>query len=338
MKFRLVDGQGRKVAVGDDIVRLKRELGSKGQEDFAHIPTSGLEREGITRWDFETLPESVDLNRGGIRLRGYPALVDQGDSVAIRVLDAEETAAQAIRDGLRRLIMLHLGADLRYLRKNLPGLNRMRLQYAKAPQPEQPAGGKPADLADELLALILDLTFVEGEPPLRTREQFEQRLNASRPRLMRVAEEVCALAGRILEQYHAVRKRLAGITQVNWMPSVLDIREQLDGLVFRGFLQQIPYEHLKEYPRYLKAVDMRAEKLFHAAGRDQERMREMACLYRKWKERSAAARAAGRRDPRLEQIRWLLEELRVSLFAQQLGTAVPVSLKRIETRWKEAGL
>jgi ATP-dependent helicase HrpA len=338
MKFRLVDGQGQQLAVGDDIQRLKEQFGSKGQEVFAHIPTSELERDQITRWGFDALPETVDLTRGGIRLRGYPALVDRGDSVAIRVLDSAENADRAMREGLRRLIMLHLGADLRRLRKNLPGLDRMRLQYAKAPQLEPAPDGKPLDLADELIVLILDLTFVEGQPPLRTREGFEQRLADNRSRLITVSGEVCELAGRVLEQYHANRKRLAGIAQVNWMPSVLDIREQLDGLVFRGFLQQIPFEHIEDYPRYLKAAKMRAEKLFHAAGRDHERMREMAPLYRRWKERLEAVRAAGRQDPRLEEIRWLLEELRVSLFAQQLGTAVPISVKRIEARWRELGL
>jgi len=119
---------------------------------------------------------------------------------------------------------------------------------------------------------------------------------------------------------------------------VMDMREQLDELVFRGFLQQIPYEHLKDYPRYLKALAMRAERLSLAAGKDLQRLRELAPFYARWKERVKAAREAERRDPRLDEIRWMLEELRVSFFAQQLGTAYPVSLKRIETRWKQLGL
>jgi ATP-dependent helicase HrpA len=122
------------------------------------------------------------------------------------------------------------------------------------------------------------------------------------------------------------------------MPSVLDLSVQLDALVFRGFLQQVPFAQLKEYPRYLKAAEQRAEKLLHAAGRDQQRMAEMAALLAKWQERSTAARTAGRSDPRLDEIRWMLEELRVSLFAQQLGTAYPVSVKRVEARWRELGL
>ncbi len=350
MKVRLVGADGRTLASGEDLLALKRKHG----DAVAAVPPpvgngrDGIERDGITRWDFGTLPSHIDRSQGGIRLRGYPALVDAGDSVAIRVLDAEHTAERAMRAGLRRLIMLTLGQDLRYLRRNLPGLDRMRLQYAKAPQAASPPAGegpqavvqdgKPSDLADELLALILDLTFTQGQPPLRDQAAFDARIAACKGRLMPTAGEVCELAARILDAYQGLRKRLAGITQVNWMPSVLDLREHLDSLVFRGFLEQVPFDRLKEYPRYLKAAEQRAEKLFHAAGRDQQRLAELKPVLEQLHERQAAAQAAGRVDPRLEEIRWMLEELRVSLFAQQLGTAYPVSVKRIQARWRELGL
>jgi ATP-dependent helicase HrpA len=338
MKFRLVDDQGSQVAQSEDFAGLRRRYGGEGQRQFATIPSGSLEREGIKRWDFDALPESLDLERGGIRLRGYPALVDEGGSVAIRVLDSEEGAVMAMRAGLRRLLMLHFGSDLRYVRKNLPGLDRMRLQYSNAPKPPGLDESKSADLADELIALILDLTFLEDRPPIRDRRAFEERLEKNRLRLMSLAGDVCGIAGKILAQYQALRRQLADITQIAWMPSVMDMREHLDTLVFRGFLQQIPYEHLKDYPRYLRALEARVEKLFHAAAKDQQWMREMAPLHKKWQERSAAAMEAGRHDARLDEIRWMLEELRVSLFAQQLGTAYPVSVKRIEARWRELGL
>jgi ATP-dependent helicase HrpA len=338
MKFRLVDEQGKQVAQGDDLAGMKQRYGGEGQQIFARVPSSDLEREGVKRWDFGDLPAALDLDRGGIRLRGYPALVDTGNSVAIRVLDSEEGAARAMRDGLRRLLMLHLGSDLRHLRKSLPGLGPMRLQYAKAPKTRGEGGSNPADLADELVALILDLCFVEGQPAIRDQETFEARLAHNRPRLMSVARDVCTLAEKVLAQYQSIRKRLADVTQINWMTSVLDMTEHLDALVFRGFLRQVPYRHLRDYPRYLKALGVRAEKLQHAAGKDQQRMREMAALQEKWRERSAAARQAGRRDSRLDEIRWMLEELRISFFAQQIRTAYPVSIKRIEGRWKELGL
>jgi ATP-dependent helicase HrpA len=233
--------------------------------------------------------------------------------------------------------MLSLGAEMRRLRQGLPALARMRLQYTLAPPAPEDDGPAP-DLADELLALILDLTFTQGQPPIRDQATFAARLAAHRGRLATVAGEVARLAGGILGQYQALRKRLADITQVHWLDAVKDVRAQLDGLVFRGVLGRTPYERLKDYPRYLRAAEQRLDRLLHAAARDRERMQELAPLARRWAERAAAMHAAGRRDPRLEEIRWMLEELRVSLFAQQLGTAYPVSIKRIEGRWKELGL
>jgi len=349
MKVRLVDDTGQVIATGADPVELKRAHGGQGQHSFAQIPASGLEQEGLRRWTFGELPEQVDLTRAGIRLRGFPALVDLGDSVAIRVLDSAESAATATRVGLRRLFMLHLGADLRVLKKGLGGLDRMRLQYAKAPRIAETPAGRAADgpgpaqvrepdLADELIALILDLTFVEGLEPIRTQAAFEQRLRERKGRIMTTAQEVCTLVAAILDAYHGLRASLAAITQVNWEGAVQDLRAQVDRLVFRGFLLVVPYVHLKEYPRYLKAAEQRTERLRFAAARDQQRMTEFADLERRWRERSAAAARTGRADPRLEEIRWLLEELRVSLFAQQLGTTAPVSVKRIEARWRELGL
>jgi ATP-dependent helicase HrpA len=271
--------------------------------------------------------------------------------VAIRILDSPEGAALAMRCGLRRLFGLQLGAELRRLRKDLPGLDRLRLQYAKAPHSSRAqvggselgashgkGGARGPDLADELIALILDLSFLEGLPPIRQEGAFEQRLAERRGRLAGTAREVCELAARILDAYQSLRGRLGAIHQVNWLDSVRDIRAQLDALVFRGFLQEVPFEHLKDYPRYLKAAEQRAEKLHHAAGRDQQRMAEMAGIQSRWRERSRAAESTGRRDGRLEEIRWMLEELRVSLFAQRLGTAYPVSVKRIQGRWRELGL
>ncbi len=377
MKFSLVDESGRRLAMGDDYAQLKRQFGGSGRQAFAAIPSQGLEREGLTRWDFGELPEAVDLVRAGIKLRGYPALIDQEDSVAVRVLDSREGANLAQRAGLRRLFMLSLAVEVRQLRRNLPGLDRLRLQYAKAPVlglapssesapgsasrpkprsatrpgagpwsvsgpgPAQgPAEPKPKlmDLADEVLAMIIDLTFLEELPPIRDRAAFEARLASRRGHLAQVASEVLALVGRILDDYQALRQGLVGITQVNWMPSVLDLKDQLDSLIFRGFLLEVPYARLKDYPRYLKAARERLDKLFHAAGRDQQQLRELTPLLDKWRERAAAVQAAGRHDPRLDEIRWMLEELRISFFAQGIGTAYPISLKRLEARWKELGL
>nr|WP_245832063.1 DUF3418 domain-containing protein [Solemya velesiana gill symbiont] len=137
MNFHVLDEKGKRIAADRDLAALKRKHGGKGGESYHKLPDSGLEREGIIDWDFGPLPESIEMKRSSIKLRGFPALVDRGDSVAIRVLDSEQNARRAMHEGLRRLFMLKLSADMRYLRRNLPGLERMRLQYAKvatAPQ------------------------------------------------------------------------------------------------------------------------------------------------------------------------------------------------------------
>lgn len=339
MNFQVLDEKGKQIDAGRDLIILKKRHGGKGGESYHSLPDSGLEREGLTDWDFATLPETVEMSRGGIKLRGFPALIDEGDSVALRVLDSQLNAEKASRAGLRRLYMLKLAKDIRYLRRNLKGLEKMRLQYAKAASPSIgfTMQGKQG-LEGELVALIVDLTFVEGLPEVRDESSFKARIEERRGELMALTNEATVLLGKILSQYQQVRKALSAATQINWMLSVSDMNQQLDRLVFQGFLQHTPYQQLKQLPRYLKALAMRIEKLQHAASRDQQLVREMQSLFQQWQTRDEKYRESGKIDERVEEMRWQFEELRVSLFAQELGTAYPVSLKRIEKRWKALGL
>jgi ATP-dependent helicase HrpA len=335
LRVRVVDAQGKTLGAGRDLPLLQRTYTGQGGEMAQHtLPTTGLEREGLHDWDFDELPEAVDTEGGGIRLRGFPALVDEGDSVAVRLIDSAPNAEAAHHAGLRRLIMLKLAKDIRYLRKNLPNLAQMRLQYAKAAGGDAQAG----DLADQLVALIVDLTFLVDRPDIRTRTAFEDRVAQGKGQLMSQANAACQLVAEILQAYQQVRKRLAGITQINWLASLNDMREQLDGLVYQGFLQQVPYGQLTHYPRYLKALALRIDKLAHAAARDQQQLHELQPVVEEWRSRAAQVKNKGQVDPRLEEIRWMLEEWRVSLFAQELKTAYPVSAKRIRARWRELGL
>ncbi|MCB1763402.1 MAG: DUF3418 domain-containing protein, partial [Gammaproteobacteria bacterium] len=142
----------------------------------------------------------------------------------------------------------------------------------------------------------------------------------------------------ILTIYHQVRNRLSESNRINWMTSLADIRQQLDQLVYRGFLQHTPYVQLKQLPRYLRAIEMRLDKLPYAAARDQKLLGEMQEAYQLWQQREEKYRLEGKLDERIEELRWSFEELRISLFAQELGTAYPVSLQRIQKRWRELGL
>jgi len=339
MNFRILDEKGKTVTEGRDLSGLKKEYGGKAEASFRRLPASDFEQDDIKDWDFGELPDELPLKRGGVQMKGFPALVDQGDAVALRVIDSRPKAERVMRAGLRRLIMLKLAKEIRYLRKNLPDLKAMRLQYAnaaKAPHGLELETG--SELEDELVVLVVDLAFLEGQPPIRDGEAFAARIAADKGRLVGIANEACRLVSCILEEYQQVRRTLMGSTPVNWVPMVSDMKQQLDRLVFRGFLAQTPWPELQHFPRYLKAIAKRRDKLSHAAARDLQQMELMQPLHQQWLEKDEQRRKEGRLDVRLEELRWAFEELRVSLFAQELKTAYPVSLKRIEKRWKALGL
>ncbi len=339
MNYQVVNDKGVTIASGRDLPQLRKEHASGDAAPIQPLVSSGLEQEGLTDWDFGELQESIQLERGGIKLTGFPALVDEGDSVALRVMDSRPNAERAMRAGLRRLFMLRLAKDMRYLKRNLPGLEKMRLQYTKAAAaPKGYAAKSTPDLQSELMALVMDLTFIQDMPPLHTASEFQARIDECKGRLMNVAEDVVLLVQEILDAYQQVRKLLSKANKINWMTSVADINQQLDRLVFRGFLQLTPYYNLQHLPRYLKAIAQRLDKLGHAAARDQQLLREMQGLYQQWQGWDEKCRNNHKVDERIEELRWTFEELRVSLFAQGLKTDYPISLKRLEKRCKELGL
>ena len=152
-------------------------------------------------------------------------------------------------------------------------------------------------------------------------------------------EETAGLVSELLGGYQSIRKELAGLNHLSLIAPVQDIRQQLDGLIYQGFLQEVPVRHLQDYPRYLKAIRLRMDKLRSGGqARDQANMRQMADLLSRWRSRDERARNKDLVDPRLQQLRWELEELRISLFAQEVKTRHPVSVKRIGKIWCELGL
>jgi ATP-dependent helicase HrpA len=340
MQVRVVDEEGKTLGASRRLVEVKQLVEKQGQGHNPHqLTTPGMERTGFKEWDFGSLPPSVRVEQGGIQLVGFPALVDEGDSVAIRLLDSQPLAQHSHKAGVRRLIMLKLNKEIRYLRRNLPNLQRMRLQYAKVPAaPKGLRVEQRRNLEDELVFHIVDQTFLDGRSEIRDLQAFQDRLAQHNDQLIPVANRVCVQVAEILNQYQQVRKRLSETSQINWLTTIQDMQQQLDRLIYQGFLQQTPVDKLPELPRYLQALQLRLDKLAHAAGRDQQRMREMAEAYGKWQEWDRRCRENDRIDERIEEMRWQFEELRVSLFAQELGTAYPISLKRIEKRWQDMGL
>jgi ATP-dependent helicase HrpA len=338
MNFRVVDEQGNELAMGRDLVALRAQLGVKAQRSFTEAAASQFERRGLSAWDFDELPEIMEIERGGRRIIGFPALVDEGNSVSLVLLDTELEAQAATRRGLRRLFRLAVPEQVKYLARNLPGLSEMSLRYALLLE-EQGVRSDKASVGDrlreELLAASCDRAFfVDGEP-VRERRTFEARVVKARTRLVEVTNELCRLTGEILNRYQQLRTRLGEPRFAAFTRAIADIRAQLKALLPQGFIADVPFERLKHYPRYLDAVGMRLDRLPSNPERDAHWQQQLARFWQMYATRVEQDRLRGVRDPKVEEFRWMLEELRVSLWAQQLRTPYPVSFKRLEKYWAE---
>jgi ATP-dependent RNA helicase HrpA len=320
MRFRVTTEGGAILGQGRSLCDLKRRFGKEAQLAFRRQAASGIEREGITRWDFGALPGTVARHHGGLSLQGFPALVDQTRSVAIRIFDSAAEAEDEGRRGLRRLFMLSLPEQLKYLRKGQPGFEATALLYLGI--------GSRDELLDDLTEAAFDRVFIGPDGDVRGPDEFEARLEAGRARVVAEFDALCARARDNLSRFQDLRKRLERFTG----GAGADVREQLQYLIYRGFVSATPEEWLKHLPRYLKAISLRLERLARDPAKDRERSVRVAALWRPCRARLDA----GERTGELLRFRFLLEEFRVSLFAQELGTAVPVSEARLARQWNLA--
>lgn len=333
MNFRVADVHGKTVAAGRDLEEIRRRLGVKARESFAAMPPSEFRRDNVRLWDFGDLPEHVELKRAGMTLLGYPALVDEGASAALRVLDSADAARAATRGGLRRLFMIQVGEELKYLSRKIPGLEQMSLHYALL--------GKADELKRDLLTAMADAALFDGEDDqqaakIRTRDAFAARAEAGWRRLSVSGAEVAATAGETLDLFRQLTRRLSDDFPPLLLPAGRDLRDQLARLVPRRFLLRTPAAWQRHLPRFLRGMQIRVQKLFNAGlARDAAAAAELAPLWKQCVEREQSHLARGLNDSALQQFRWMLEELRVSLFAQELKTSVPVSVKRLEALWEQ---
>jgi ATP-dependent helicase HrpA len=324
MNIRVVDDAKRELAMGRDLAELRKRLGEAASLTLAKAKP-GMEREGITAWDFGDLPEQVTFRRGNQTLTGYPALVDDGTSVSIRLMDTKDKALEAHRAGVKRLMALDLKEQVRNLDRALPGFNALALKFNAT---------IPADkLKADLIGAIVDRAFIGDDELPRTAKGFEEQKKRAKARLPAVTEGAARYAGAIAE---ASAQSLQAIAQGASLGRVTqEVKGHRERLVYPGFLSRTPWERLEQVPRYLKGYGLRLQKYRANAERDQKHAGTLAGLWSNYEERLKADRDAGRSDPKLEEFRWLIEELRISLFAQELRTPFPVSAKRLQKFWDE---
>ena len=343
MNFRLIDEHGRQLEVERNLARLRSEFGESARSAFQAIAqetaqtelgieitqtkqeaTRKVEQSGYQTWEFGELPETLEIQKGNQTLFGYPALVDRNDFVDLEVFDDLQEARKQHWQGLRRLFILANKDTLKSLQKQLPGLRDLGLLFINI--------GSVEGLVEQILNLAVERALMSDDLPV-TAEQFKQRLQAGKPRLALIAQEMSKHALAALQANADLQKKLAQAKAAS--PSAYtDIQAQLQALIFPKFVSEIPYTQLVHLPRYLKAIALRIDKLRSNPSRDAQCQKDWESVARPWQKLLQGNRGAASytlvEDQGLRDFRWQLEELRVALYAQELKTPTPMSLKRLE--------
>lgn len=283
--------------------------------------TISLQQENITSWSFDELPELLEVQQGKQTLIGYPALVDKMTHCHIEVYDDPDEAARVHHTGLRRLFALQMKEQLKFLEKNIPNLQQMGMQYMSL--------GSQEELRAQIINTALDRAFMQYPLPTNSGE-FNIRRDAGKARLNLLANEIARLAGLILAEYFSLPKKIQNLK--SHPQAAADMQQQLQSLVTKNFITENEFAQLNHFPRYLKAITVRMDKLRADPIRDAKLQAEWNTVAQAW-QRSPRKTGADA-DPKLVEFRWLLEELRVSLYAQELKTPMPVSVKRLQKVWE----
>ncbi|MGZ4622512.1 MAG: ATP-dependent RNA helicase HrpA [Blastococcus sp.] len=319
--FRVLDDQQRPLATGKDLAELRRRVAPQSRAGLARAAAS-VERTGLTDWAVGTLPRTVEIDRGGHRVTAYPALVDEGETVGVRVVATEAEAARLHRRGARRLLVLVAGSPARQITKSLSPRTRLALQF----NPD----GEIADLvADCVDAAADELITAAGGPP-RDETAFSALVSSARDDLHRLTADTVGKVEAVLTRAREVAVAI-GAAPGRRVPdaAIADLRRQMGGLLHRGFVAATGRRRLPDVVRYLTAMAHRLEKLPANAVRDELAMRQVAAVTAEYEQLRAQLPDTGAPDDPVGRIRWMVEELRVGLFAQNVGTPRPVSEQRI---------
>ena len=364
MNFKVIDEHGRQLDMGRNLATLQAELGGQARQSFQKMaeatpnaapaklqaaapaappvsakgkgnapvtkgaaqaappaPAAGaIQHTGLTTWSFGELPELLEITQGKLTLIGFPALVDKGTHCDLEVFDDPNVAARTHRIGLRRLFALQLKDQLKFAEKNIPGLQGMGMQFMSV--------GTQEDLRDQIIAKAIDIACLQDPLPINSGE-FNKRKDEGKGRIGLLINEIARLVGSILSEFHGMPKRIQSLPQAVQQ----DIASQLQGLIHKRFIADNEYSQLAHFPRYLKAINVRLEKLRGNPSRDAQLMAEWQNAASQF-QRTLKNQAGKNNDPRMLEFRWMLEELRVSLFAQELRTPMPVSAKRLQKVWE----
>ncbi len=315
MNFRLIDDKSKELEIGRDLLELQYKWGNQAsatsQQQIAD--KTGLERDNLTNWDFADLPNQVTIKFNSMTMQGFPTLIEQENQVNLRILDKPNLAQHLA--GLRQLFLLNL--PTKKLLKQMPINSKLCLQYMKIGNCEQ--------LKRSMLITIVDSIFLT-EPLSTKKSEFEYRLYAGKTELLPSAAEYAIQLAQVLEEYNIVNQQLQKFS--NNIKAIPEIKQHLQHLVYEDFVQDVSLAQLKHLPRYLKAIQLRLTRLSHDPNKDARKAEPIIPLWQAYWQRHSEENLD------LVEFRWMLEELRVSLFAPELKTAYPVSVQRLQRAWK----
>ena len=325
MNFSVIDDAGRELAMDRNWVALKKQLGSAAQLTFRNT-SPDIEKTGLKQWDFGDLPQTLSFERDGLKVTGYPALEDNIDTVSVKLFDTEYEAGVNHRKGVCRLMRFELKEQIKQLEKSLPNFNQYALTLRNIMSPE--------DLREDMVTAISDRAFIGEDELPRSNADFMKLKSRARTRLPAVTQAIVRQVQAIATEY-----QLLTVVQAK-MPATVnrlkrDVEQQLGLFVYKNCFTQTPWEHLQHVPRYLKALKLRIEKQPANPDRDGKNAASVGLLWQKWHDEVEKQKKLDKQSIDLMNFRWLIEELRVSLFAQELKTPFPISIKRLEKTWQD---
>jgi ATP-dependent helicase HrpA len=327
MNLRVVDQHGKQIATGRDLAQIRQKLGLAARATFAELPPHPeFHKDGLKRWEFGDLPERLEIKRHGVTLGAYPAIVDQQDAIGLRLFDSPDAAKAAHLAGVRRLFMLQLGPELRHLWRNVRNFDRMAMNFKLL--------GTTDELRGQLVAVAAERAFTP-DANVRQQADYQQRGGTAWKRLSDQHAQISEYADQALLAFYAVSKDLSKPVAPLLQPSVQDMRQQLARLMPKNFIAATPAEWLPHLPRFIKGIQTRLTKLLNAGlKKDQQGLEQVQPLEKTYRDRLEKHRRENTIDEALTQYRWMLEEFRISLFAQELKTSIPISPKRLAEQWQ----
>ncbi|MFI6330287.1 ATP-dependent RNA helicase HrpA [Micromonospora chersina] len=325
--FRVLGDDDKPVAEGKDLPALQRELRQEVRQVVA-AAAPDVARTGLTAWDIGTLPRTIEQVRAGYAVTAYPALVDEGTTVGVKVFDSPAEQEAAHWAGTRRLLRLTVPSPAKFLQGRLS--NEAKLALSRNPH-----GGVPA-LIEDAAGAAIDKLMADAGGPAWDDEGFAALRDRVRADLVDTVVDVMGRVRQVLAAAYAVEQRLGATRNLAVVAALADIRNQLGGLVHKGFITEAGYARLPDLLRYLTAIERRLDRLPGNPQRDKQQQDRIAVVQKEYQDLLAALPPAKRQSTAARQIRWMIEELRVNVFAQALGTPYPVSEQRIYRAMDEA--